>query len=75
MSSGLQGDRAMRVKVAFGQYSVGAVIYPTAAYREWLVRSGFIEDADQQPSGLRIGPVVLKRPRGRPRKEASNGKL
>lgn len=32
-----------RVKLAFGFYSVGAIIEPTGVYRSALLRKGFIE--------------------------------
>jgi hypothetical protein len=71
----MKTQQSYRVKLAFGRYSVGAIIQPQGAYAQTLRQRGFIEPVlDGEP--VATTPIVEratieapeKRKRGRPRK-------
>lgn len=75
--------RAMRIKVAYGWYNKGDVIFPNGTTRDLLLQQGYIEEMpevgvreveehtfdalSEEPFEEDLAPA--KRPRGRPRKE------
>ncbi len=38
----MTGSKRCRVIVAYGMYSVGDIVWPTGAYRDHLLRNGYI---------------------------------
>lgn len=52
LKSGAMGSRKLKVTRAYAQYSVGAIIYPTASLADWLVKAGFAALVpDEKPRG------------------------
>jgi hypothetical protein len=70
------GKRACRVRVAFGSYRVGDVIYPTGVYRDQLRARGLIEieaapvveAAPAEETAEAVAAETAVRRRGRPRR-------
>ena len=75
--------RAMRIKVAYGYYQVGDVIYPPGTTRDLLMQQGYIEEmpadedcpfeADKISTPADFAPPVKHKrgwPKGKPRKAA-----
>ena len=72
----------VRFKVAWQNYSVGAVIDPPAMLRDWLTHNGYVEPVTEERESEQeietadfttgetavVAPQPVKRKRGRPRK-------
>lgn len=65
---------AVRFKIAYGQYSKGAVIEPPALFADWLIGAGIAErfgaatDSHQTETETAMLEAATTRRRGRPRK-------
>jgi hypothetical protein len=53
----MQMEKKFKVKLAFGMYSVGAIISPTGVYRSDLLRKGFIEPYTEPAPVPKVEPV------------------
>ena len=53
--------QSVRFKLAWQTYSVGEVIQPNGAHRDWLLANGYVELVDPVPAGGAERPARLAR--------------
>lgn len=67
----MSSRKAVRVRVAFQNYSVGDIFYPTGIYRDELIGRGLVERAEEHDKDK---PKVKPKPRTKNTRRNRTGK-